>query len=134
MAQQLIDIGSVANDGTGDTLRQAGDKINDNFTELYTQAIRAVTGTTDTVLNTDFRKIVAYDNASGCAVTLPQAGASSQFALGWRATFFAKPTAGTVTITPTSCQINGDTDYELAAGKSIDIYSDGSNFWVLPGV
>lgn len=35
MAQQTIGIGTVANDGTGDTLRDAGDKINDNFTELY---------------------------------------------------------------------------------------------------
>jgi hypothetical protein len=35
MAQQTIDIGTVANDGTGDTLRNAFDKANDNFTELY---------------------------------------------------------------------------------------------------
>ena len=36
MAQQTINIGSSANDGTGDPLRTAFDKINDNFTELYT--------------------------------------------------------------------------------------------------
>ncbi len=35
MAQQSINIGSAANDGTGDPLRTAFDKINDNFTELY---------------------------------------------------------------------------------------------------
>lgn len=35
MAQQIVNIGTVANDGTGDTLRDGGDKINDNFTELY---------------------------------------------------------------------------------------------------
>lgn len=35
MAQQLIGIGSVANDGTGDPLRTGGNKINENFTELY---------------------------------------------------------------------------------------------------
>jgi len=35
MAQQTINIGTVANDGTGDPLRTAFDKINDNFTELY---------------------------------------------------------------------------------------------------
>jgi len=35
MAKQNINIGSTANDGTGDDLRTAGDKINDNFTELY---------------------------------------------------------------------------------------------------
>jgi len=35
MTRQNIGIGSSANDGTGDTLRQAGSKINANFTEVY---------------------------------------------------------------------------------------------------
>ncbi len=35
MAKQAINIGSSANDGTGDPLRSAFDKINDNFDELY---------------------------------------------------------------------------------------------------
>lgn len=35
MAQQTINIGTIANDNTGDTLRGAGQKINDNFDELY---------------------------------------------------------------------------------------------------
>lgn len=35
MPQQLINIGSSDNDGTGDPLRTAFDKCNDNFTELY---------------------------------------------------------------------------------------------------
>lgn len=35
MAQQTIDIGSAPNDGTGDPLRTAFDKANDNFSELY---------------------------------------------------------------------------------------------------
>lgn len=35
MARQPINIGAAPNDGTGDTLRDAFDKINDNETELY---------------------------------------------------------------------------------------------------
>ena len=35
MAKQVINIGTTANDGTGDPLRSAFDKVNDNFTELY---------------------------------------------------------------------------------------------------
>jgi hypothetical protein len=35
MAKQTINIGSSANDGTGDPLRTAFDKVNDNFNELY---------------------------------------------------------------------------------------------------
>ena len=36
MAYQELGIGTVVNDGTGDTLPVAGDKINDNFVEIYT--------------------------------------------------------------------------------------------------
>jgi len=35
MAQQTVNIGTVAGDRTGDPLRDAFDKINDNFDELY---------------------------------------------------------------------------------------------------
>ena len=35
MARQNINTGSTANDGTGDTLKAAGTKINTNFVELY---------------------------------------------------------------------------------------------------
>lgn len=37
MTRQDINIGASANDGTGDTLRSAGSKINSNFRELYVQ-------------------------------------------------------------------------------------------------
>ena len=35
MSQQKLNLGVGANDGTGDTLRSAGEKINDNFEEVY---------------------------------------------------------------------------------------------------
>jgi len=35
MARQNINTGTTANDGTGDTLKTAGTKINENFVELY---------------------------------------------------------------------------------------------------
>jgi len=35
MTRQVINKGTTGNDGTGDTLRLAADKINDNFGELY---------------------------------------------------------------------------------------------------
>jgi len=43
MAQQVIDVGTSASDGTGDPLRDAFTKINDNFTELYSGNVQ-VTG------------------------------------------------------------------------------------------
>jgi len=36
MAKQNLALGTTADDGTGDNLRVGGDKINDNFNELYT--------------------------------------------------------------------------------------------------
>ena len=57
MAKQVINIGAVANDGTGDPLRTAFDKVNDNFTELYSDDagdVNSVNGQTGVVvLDTD---------------------------------------------------------------------------------
>lgn len=46
MAQQTINVGAAGNDGTGDALRTAGQKINANFTELY--AVTVALGTAAT--------------------------------------------------------------------------------------
>lgn len=60
MAQQTIGIGAVANDGTGDTIRDAFDKANDNFTELYT----GLTGLLDFKGSTDCSTNPNYPAAS----------------------------------------------------------------------
>ena len=38
MAKEIINVGQAANDGTGDPLRNAFEKVNSNFTELYDTA------------------------------------------------------------------------------------------------
>ena len=38
MAKQTINVGTTANDGTGDTLRASFVKVNENFTEVYNNA------------------------------------------------------------------------------------------------
>lgn len=42
MAQKIINIGTLPNDRSGDPLRVAFQKINDNFTELFTGLVLAV--------------------------------------------------------------------------------------------
>lgn len=56
MAQQTIDIGSAANDGTGDPIRDAFDKCNDNFTELYAGLVGLLDfkGSTDCSANPNY--------------------------------------------------------------------------------
>jgi len=49
MAYQALGLGTTANDGTGDSLRTGGDKINDNFVELYTKLGNGSALTADTV-------------------------------------------------------------------------------------
>lgn len=62
MAKQTINVGTTANDGTGDTLRASFIKVNENFTEVYNNANpqlivasysdgTAVTGTTAETLS-----------------------------------------------------------------------------------
>jgi len=50
MAQQLINLGTTANDGTGDPIRVAGTKINSNFTELYSRQPYSLPTSTSVVL------------------------------------------------------------------------------------
>lgn len=61
MAQQTINIGAAPDDGTGDTIRVGGDKINDNFTELY--AADAALGTA-AALDIDIDDTLAADSDS----------------------------------------------------------------------
>jgi hypothetical protein len=79
MTQQLVNIGTTPNDGTGDTLRDAFDKANDNFTELYTDkaaiAGQTFTGTiTIPTLNLTNALGVAY-GGTGAASTSGVGGA-----------------------------------------------------------
>ena len=49
MAYQPLGLGSAANDGSGDDLRTGGDKINDNFVEIYTKLGNGSALSSDTV-------------------------------------------------------------------------------------
>jgi len=74
MAKQTVNIGATANDNTGDTIRVGGDKINDNFTELYdakrfgiydynnTISAQSFTGATPIVLNNNGAGTFTYKN------------------------------------------------------------------------
>lgn len=58
MAKQIIGIGASANDNTGDPLRTAFDKCNDNFDEIYSFTMFEEDATTSSLslsdLNTNY--------------------------------------------------------------------------------
>ena len=66
MAKQTINLGSSANDGTGDPLRTAFDKVNDNFDELYLYSTVTSTNNITITANT-----IATDNTNGDVIVDP---------------------------------------------------------------
>jgi len=81
MAKQVINVGTSANDGTGDKIRVAFQKSNANFTELYdTKLESVVAGTNVTVDNTNpLNPIVS---ATGGGGGVPYTGATQDVNLG----------------------------------------------------
>ncbi len=51
MAKQTINIGTVANDRSGDPLRTAFTKVNANFTELYNRGSSSFSGSYNDLTN-----------------------------------------------------------------------------------
>jgi len=66
MSKQTINLGSSANDGTGDPLRTAFDKVNDNFDELYLYSTVTSTNNITITANT-----IATDNTNGDVIVDP---------------------------------------------------------------
>jgi hypothetical protein len=83
MVKQVVNTGTLANDGTGDTLRTAATKINNNFTELYDVlggdgiAVGGGSVLTDSgfdIIGTSFRtKIGAVDPTAERSIDFPNA-------------------------------------------------------------
>jgi len=69
MPRQVINIGIVANDGTGDSIRIAGQKINNNFEELYAETA------VDSYISFDGNNIIS--NASNADINIVPAGTGS---------------------------------------------------------
>jgi len=91
----------------------------------------AQTGTTYTILSSDWGKLVTLSNGSAIAVTLPEADSSS-FPDGFWFDI-VNLGAGTATITPTTSTIQGQATAVLRTGDAIRVVSDGSDYWVQNG-
>jgi Bacteriophage T4 gp9/10-like protein len=61
MTQQTIDTGNVANDGSGDPLRTAFTKTNDNFDELYAR-VQSTPPATSKGATGDVAGMTSYDS------------------------------------------------------------------------
>lgn len=78
MAKQTVNLGTAANDGTGDPLRTAFDKLNDNFDEVYgnnfvTQAQLGAEFTSKATITSpdydvDFAAAAVFENEMGADI------------------------------------------------------------------
>lgn len=108
MARQIINIGNAPNDGSGDKLRDAFNKINANFLELYTSVAALQAQNIDT--NSFMR--VAHADANG---TVGQViSFAEEFATGYEI-FISDPENCVIEVTATSA--TGFTITSLQAGE-----------------
>lgn len=114
------------------TATAPGSAITTTGTLYAAELVNAQTGTTYTVLNTDRAKLVTHSNGSAIAVTLPQAGAASEFQAGW---FYDTQNLGVglVTITPATSTVDGAATITVPTGQGVRIVSDGTNYFTQRG-
>lgn len=137
MTKQTLDIGTNANDGTGDTLRSGGQKINDNFSELYltlggnsiaSNGINAsyATQTIDTASATvnDSDTLIIFNKGSGTiAATLGDGTSTGEYKI------FLNINSAVATVTPTNF---GDfTNFALSQYGSTQAVWAGSDWYLI---
>jgi len=117
----------TAGEGLTTTPGSFGGSITTTGTLSPVTQINAQTGTTYTVLNSDCGKLVTFSNGSAIAVTLPQAGAGSEFLNGCTINF-TNLGVGRVTITPTTSTIDGLSTRTMERYQGFRLTSNGSNY------
>ena len=120
MAKQTINVGSAANDGTGDTLRAAAQKVNSNFTEVYatSQASFEKANTASDAVNNLSPKVQLAWNTANAAFAAANNGGGG----GGGNTFSS--------VILTNTPDNGASDTVQYGMGDFIAYKDGS-YWVL---
>ena len=94
-------------------------------------SVSLVTATTATLSSANLYTLVRCNNASGCTLTLPQAGSTSGFVTGTHFWVRNDSASGTLTLSPTTSTINGSSTATVAAGLGAMVWSDGTNYFVI---
>lgn len=132
MSQQIINVGSAPNDGTGDVLRESQIKANANFTELYNALLGEVLITNASVSGTynidwsagDVWNLTLTGNTTLTESNLPASGLTKTINLQIVGNFtISYPTdwtdfisgsyVGAATLNTLTCQYFGATKYKV---------------------
>jgi len=109
------------------TATAPGSAITSSGTLSGAELVNAQTGTSYTIVDGDRANLVTLSNASPVAVSLPQAGASSQFQAGWFCDIENRGPLPAL-ITPTTSTIDGATSFSLGVNQGVRIASNGTNY------
>jgi hypothetical protein len=122
MSKQAINLGTVANDGTGDPIRDAFDKANDNFTEIYANWERTVAASDETTALTTGTK-VAFRMPRAITLTAVRASLSTAQASGSIFTVDIKKNGTTVLSTLLTIDNTEKTSVTAATSAVISVSS-----------
>ena len=125
MSRKIIDIGTVGNDGTGDSIRESFRKVNDNFRELYSSLGLGerlqFTGLSDTPNSfTGFENSIITVNSTEDGVSFRELNAG----VGVNVDFTTDPTK--ITINAEFASVSGDDDPQL--GGDLSAQSGGQQY------
>ncbi|OYU91876.1 MAG: hypothetical protein CFE29_03230 [Bradyrhizobiaceae bacterium PARB1] len=120
-AADALKVNLTRNVATGCGLTGGGDLSADR-TLRSIQSINAQTGTSYTLLAADCGKLVTFSNAAAQAVTLDSALGGGYWVE------VSSLAAGTVTLTPSSGNIDGAANLTLSQGDGVRIILDGTNW------
>lgn len=135
MTRQSISIGTTANDGTGDELRPAAQKVNANFVDLYLQVggdsdvlpdrlvrHRNTTITVNGTLSTSFDYYI-LNRGTALAITLPAGSYVGEHK------FFSNRGAGLATITANLA--GASVSFALATNEAAQVIWDGTEWFLI---
>lgn len=122
MAKQSLNLGSAANDNTGDTLRAGGTKINDNFNELYAAIGNGATIQID-VTNAASGQVLRYNGTNFVASDYTALTA----ALDVNNNSIISSSNQNITVAP-----NGTGDIRLSAGSVTSVFDGATGNVDLP--
>lgn len=109
------------------TATAPGSAITSSGTLSGAELVNAQTGTSYAIIDGDRAKLITLSNASPVAVSLPQAGASSQFQAGWFCDIENRGPLPAL-IMPTTSTIDGATSFSLGVNQGVRIASNGSDY------
>ena len=133
MAKQTIGIGTSANDGTGDPLRDAFDKVNDNFNEVYsafTFASNNATAANNILIGNSTVNSVANSTTVSISNSTSEVTATSGSLLVGNSTVNTTSNSSTIVVSNSTSEVTTTSGSILVGNSTVNTTSNSSTIVV----